>query len=208
MRLHHDEGFTDWQRRPLTETQVEYAADDVRYLLAAADALSRAARPLGREAWLDEELERRFGPGAAIVQDPDTAWRRVAGRGKLRGGQLAALVSIAAWREREARRRDMPVAWLVRDATLVELARRRPQTADERAGVRGLQLKRGPPAGRAAGGARATGEPPTADGASSRPTSAGGCGRCCRWPAPCSRPAAPRPGSPPSWSRPAPTWSR
>ena len=78
-----------------------------------------------------------------MVQDPDQAWRRVQGRGKLRPGQLATLVGLAAWREREARRRNIPTSWLVRDATLVELARRRPATAAEAEGVRGLQLKRG-----------------------------------------------------------------
>jgi ribonuclease D len=67
----------------------------------------------------------------------------VQGRGKLRPGQLATLVGLAAWREREARRRNIPTSWLVRDATLVELARRRPATAAEAEGVRGLQLKRG-----------------------------------------------------------------
>ena len=143
VRLHHDEGFTDWQKRPLTATQVEYAADDVRHLLAAADALADRLRRLGREAWLDEELDERFGPGAAIVQDPVVAWRRVSGRGKLRGEQLAALAAAADWREREARRRDMPAAWLIKDATLVELARRRPQTPDEAVNVRGMQLRRG-----------------------------------------------------------------
>src|SRR5262249_44480334 len=60
-----------------------------------------------------------------------------------RTAQLGVLVSAAAWREREARRRDIPVSWLVRDATLVELARRRPTTPDEAMGGRGLQLKRG-----------------------------------------------------------------
>jgi ribonuclease D len=143
VRLHHDEGFTDWQKRPLTETQVQYAADDVRHLLAAADALADRLRRLGRQAWLDEELDERFGPGAAIVQDPAVAWRRVSGRGKLRGEHLAALAAAADWREREARRRDMPAAWLIKDATLVEVARRRPQTADEAVNVRGMQLRRG-----------------------------------------------------------------
>ena len=143
VRLHHDEGFTDWQRRPLTETQVEYAADDVRHLLAAADALSARLDELGRRAWLDEELEERFGPGARIVQNPADAWRRVAGRGKLRGEQLATLVSIAEWREREARRRDIPAQWLVKDASLIEVARRRPRNAADAARVRGLQLRKG-----------------------------------------------------------------
>ncbi|HEX5261606.1 MAG TPA: ribonuclease D [Gaiellales bacterium] len=143
VRLHHDEGFTDWQRRPLTETQVEYAADDVRHLLEAADALSARLDELGRRAWLDEELEERFGPGARIVQNPADAWRRVAGRGKLRGEQLATLVAVAEWREREARRRDIPAQWLVKDASLVEVARRRPRSAADVARVRGLQLRKG-----------------------------------------------------------------
>ena len=143
VKLQHDEGFTDWQKRPLTETQVEYAADDVRYLLDAADTLDARLSQLGRGAWLAEELDNRFGPKAALVQDPDTAWRRVAGRGKLRGAQLGVLVSVAAWREREARERNMPAAWLVKDATLVELARRKPATVAQAESVRGLNLRRG-----------------------------------------------------------------
>jgi ribonuclease D len=143
VRLRHDEGFTDWQRRPLTATQIEYAADDVRYLLQAADALGARLASQGREAWVTEELEARFGAGAPLVQDPDTAWRRVAGRGKVRSDGLAALRAAAAWREREARRRDLPAAWLMKDATLVELARRRPATAHEAEGIRGLQIRRG-----------------------------------------------------------------
>src|SRR6476469_4893340 len=127
----HADGFTDWSKRPLTPVQVEYAADDVRHLLAAADALTNRLERLGRLSWAQEETERRFGPASAVVQDPEQAWRRVQGRGKLRAGQLGALMAIAAWREREARRRDTPVAWLVRDATLIELARRRPKTAED-----------------------------------------------------------------------------
>jgi ribonuclease D len=144
VKLKHAEGFTDWSKRPLTETQMAYAADDVRHLLAAMDALQGRLREQGRDRWAAEEMERRYGPGAQHVQDPDQAWRRVAGRGKLRGEQLTALVVAAAWREREARRRDIPTSWLVRDPTLVELARRRPATPAEAQEVRGLQLKRGP----------------------------------------------------------------
>jgi ribonuclease D len=143
VRLRHDEGFTDWQRRPLTETQIEYAADDVRYLLQAADTLAARLAAQGRDAWVAEELEARFGADAPLVQHPDTAWRRVAGRGKVRTEGLAALRAAAAWREREARRRDLPAAWLVKDATLVELARRRPTTPKEAEGIRGLQIRRG-----------------------------------------------------------------
>jgi ribonuclease D len=143
VRLKHAEGFTDWSKRPLTEAQVAYAADDVRHLLDAMDALERRLGDQGRDRWAHEEMARRYD-GALLIQDPQEAWRRVAGRGKLRGEQLSALVAVAAWREREARRRDIPTSWLVRDPTLVELARRRPQTADEAADIRGLQIKRGP----------------------------------------------------------------
>ena len=143
VKLRHAEGFSDWSKRPLTQQQVAYAADDVRHLLAAMDALEQRLRELGRDRWADEEMERRYGRGAQLVQDPDQAWRRVAGRGKLRGEQLRLLVAVAAWREREARRRDIPTGWLVRDPTLIELARRRPTTPAEAQQVRGLQLKRG-----------------------------------------------------------------
>ena len=62
VRLRHDEGFTDWQRRPLTPTQVEYAADDVRYLLAPPTPSRKRLGSQGREAWVAEELEARYGP--------------------------------------------------------------------------------------------------------------------------------------------------
>ena len=63
VKLQHAEGFTDWSKRPLTTTQLaEYAADDVRHLLAAADALRPRLREQGRDRWAAEEMERRFGP--------------------------------------------------------------------------------------------------------------------------------------------------
>jgi ribonuclease D len=143
VRLRHDEGFTDWSRRPLTSTQIEYAADDVRYLLGAARALRRRLADQGREAWVEEEMEQRYGDGAKLVQDPDLAWRRVSGRGRLRGNQVSALAAAAAWREREARRRDLPASWLIKDATLIEIARRRPRTPRDAESIRGLQLRKG-----------------------------------------------------------------
>jgi ribonuclease D len=143
VRLRHDEGFTDWSRRPLTPTQIEYAADDVRHLLAAARALRARLADQGRGAWVDEEMEQRYGERATLVQDPELAWRRVSGRGRLRGEQASALAAAAAWREREARRRDLPASWLIKDATLIEIARRRPRTARDAESIRGLQLRKG-----------------------------------------------------------------
>jgi ribonuclease D len=138
IRLQHNETFSDWRRRPLTETQIEYAADDVRYLLPLADELRRRLERMGREQWAADELARRFGDPDAIVSDPERAYLKVQRRGRLNGRQLAVLRSLAAWREREARRRDLPAGWVVRDPSLVEIARAHPTDANALRRVRGL----------------------------------------------------------------------
>src|SRR3954454_3592991 len=143
VRLQHNETFTDWQRRPLSRTQLAYAADDVRYLLPLADEIRLRLARMGREEWAADELHRRFGDPASIVSDPERAYLRVARRGRLSGRQMAVLKELAAWREREARRRDLPREWLVRDPSLVELARAHPTDADGLRRVRGLGSLRG-----------------------------------------------------------------
>jgi ribonuclease D len=139
VRLDKGERYTDWSRRPLSAAQLEYGAADVADLLPLADELTRRARELGRLDWVAEEHRRRYGPGARLVPDPETAWRRVKGGGRLNARDRAVLVSIAAWREREAARRDKPASWIIPDRTVVELAHRRP--ADRAA----LQRERGLP---------------------------------------------------------------
>jgi ribonuclease D len=139
VRLDKGERYTDWARRPLSPAQLEYAAGDVRHLPALHDELTRRAERLGRSEWVSEEHERRYGPGARLVPDPATAWRRVKGQGRLSGRDRAVLAALAAWREEEARARDKPASWIVPDRTLVEIARRRP--ADRRA----LESERGLP---------------------------------------------------------------
>ena len=143
--LNHHESFSDWRRRPLSPTQAAYAGDDVRHLLDLADRLRARLEAKGRAGWAAAELERRYGPDASLIPDPETAWRKVARRGRLTGRQLAVLRAVAAWREREARRRDLPASWLVKDPTLVELARTAPQTPEAVLRVRGIS--KGTPTG-------------------------------------------------------------
>lgn len=139
--VHLDKGerYTDWSRRPLTAAQLAYAAADVEHLLELADRLTARAQELGRTSWVSEEHARRYGPEARLVPDPATAWRRVKGGGRLGARDRAVLAELAAWREREAARRDRPAAWIVPDRTLVEIAHRRP--ADRQA----LERERGLP---------------------------------------------------------------
>jgi ribonuclease D len=138
VRLQHNETFSDWRRRPLSETQLAYAADDVRYLFPLYDRLREHLARLGRQGWADDELRDRFGDPARIEPDPERAWLKIARRGRLSPRQTAVLGKIAAWREREARRRDLPPGWLVKDPSLVEVARAQPTDAAALRRVRGL----------------------------------------------------------------------
>ncbi|MDX6580102.1 MAG: ribonuclease [Gaiellales bacterium] len=138
VRLQHNETFSDWRRRPLSETQLAYAADDVRYLFPLADTLHEQLTRLGRAAWADDELHDRFGDPSRIEPDPARAWMKIARRGRLSPRQTAVLAEVAAWREREARRRDLPPGWLVKDPSLVEVARAQPTDSAALRRVRGL----------------------------------------------------------------------
>jgi len=138
VRLDHDETFSDWSRRPLTDTQLLYAADDVRHLAALVAELRRRLDERGRTAWAQAEIERRFCVPEAAGADPERAWRKVQRRGRLSPTAQAVLIDVAAWRERAARRRDQPAAWVVKDPTLVEIARAAPQSAEQLRRIRGL----------------------------------------------------------------------
>ncbi len=138
VKLDKGERYTDWSKRPLSAAQLEYGAGDVVHLLALADELARRAHELGRTEWVAEEHARRYGPDARIIPDPDTAWRKVKGGGRLSSRDRAVLACLAAWREREAQRRDKPASWIIPDRTLVEIAHRRPANRQALENERGL----------------------------------------------------------------------
>ncbi len=138
VRLDKGERYTDWSKRPLSDAQLKYAAGDVIHLLALADELARRAEKLGRTKWVAEEHARRYGPDARLLPDPETAWRKVKGGGRLNGKDRAVLAALAAWREREGARRDKPTSWVIPDRTLVEIAHRRPTTRAALENERGL----------------------------------------------------------------------
>jgi len=119
---------TDWSKRPLTPAQLEYAADDVLYLDAIAQELNGRLQQLGREHWVREdclELEER----RLYEPDPALAWERLRGIGQLAPEARARAKAIAVWRERLARERDLPRAWILSDAALFSIAHANPATA-------------------------------------------------------------------------------
>lgn len=143
VHLPKGESRSDWMRRPLSEAQLHYARDDVRYLPAAYDDLRARIRALGREGWVEEEMAQFDEPALYDDDDPDVRYRSVKGRGKrgFSGRDYAVLRELAAWREEEARRANRPRGHVVRDEVLVEFARRKPTSVGEIGAVQGISDK-------------------------------------------------------------------
>ena len=139
--------FTDWARRPLGDRQLTYALSDVTHLRLVFEALEERLRANGREPWLADEMAVLTDPATYVVA-PEDAWRRL----KLRNPKprtLAVLRELAALRENEARRRDLPRNRVLRDEVLTEIAASVPSTPEELARAQGQTRPRdlggGPP---------------------------------------------------------------
>ena len=128
--------FTDWSHRPLSERQIRYALDDVVHLRPVYERLREQLEQNRRASWLEDEMALLTDPATYRV-DPGDAWRRL----KVRAGKprfLVVLKEVAAWREEEAQRRDMPRNRLIRDEALLEIAAHAPTTVQDLARTRGL----------------------------------------------------------------------
>ncbi|WP_309610440.1 ribonuclease D [Sphingomonas sp.] len=128
--------FTDWSRRPLDKRQIDYAIADVTHLATIFPRMVDKLKRNGRGAWLDEEMERLADP-SSFDFPPEDAWKRL----KLPGRNaqvLGRLRAIAAWRETEARGKNLPRGRIIKDDTLGELASHAPKTQEDLGKVRGL----------------------------------------------------------------------
>ncbi len=129
---------SNWLRRPLSEAQKTYAALDVAYLMPLYQRLQTDLQRSGRERWAREEVEqladeRRFLP------DPDTLYVSL-GKSRSRSRhELAVLRAVCAWREREARRRDLPRNFVLSRAALIDLARHRPRDRHQLSAIDALR---------------------------------------------------------------------
>lgn len=126
---------TDWRRRPLDVRQASYALHDVLHLPAVYRQLKKQLQTRGRGEWIREELDALTDP-ARYDADPQLAWKRVK-LGKGSGATRAVVVELAAWREREARRRNVLRRNVMSDDALREIAALRPASVDE---LRSLRL--------------------------------------------------------------------
>lgn len=129
--------FTDWAKRPLTDRQLRYAAEDVRHLPVIYEMLRDRLQREGRLEWLAPDFDRLADP-ETYRPDPREQYLRVKRASTLDRRGLAVLREVAAWRESEAQRADLPKRWVIADESLVEIARRRPRTAEQLRAIRGV----------------------------------------------------------------------
>ncbi len=132
------ESYTDWMNRPLTESQIHYALDDVRHLLPMYDRLANRLREGGRLGWVEEEC-RRYCTPEYYEQDRSLDYLRVKGASSLPRRGLAVLQELCHFRDREAYRLNKPARSIIGDNILLELSRRPPRQVDEIKRVRGVR---------------------------------------------------------------------
>lgn len=141
VELPKHETRTDWLRRPLSPEQLRYAAEDVEQLEAAATELERRLRELGRLEWaLEDSAALADLEGEGVL--PAEAWRRVRGLDRLPPRARAVARALAGWREDEAERLDLARPFLLRDETLLVLARREALAPQEIAKLPGYEARR------------------------------------------------------------------
>ncbi|HTP81758.1 MAG TPA: ribonuclease D [Alphaproteobacteria bacterium] len=136
VRIDKSARFTDWAQRPLSDRQITYALADVIHLKKIYLTLAQRLTATNRASWLQEEMATLLDP-ATYRMDPEEGWRRFKPR-TAKPRLLAVLKEVAAWREREAQRRDVPRNRVIRDETVMDIAGHAPGSIEELARVRGL----------------------------------------------------------------------
>ncbi len=127
-RIDKSSRFTDWRRRPLTDKQLEYALADVTHLIDVYYHLVAELERENRAHWLNEEMEV-LTSRRTYDQHPDEAWRRLKVRAR-KPLELAIVQQVAAWREREARERNVPRGRVLKDDAIFEIAQQAPADAE------------------------------------------------------------------------------
>jgi ribonuclease D len=128
--------FTDWTRRPLTDAQLAYAVSDVTHLRDVYLKLSADLAKLGRADWLQDEMKVLTSPDTYRME-PELAWERLKTRVR-KPKELAVLIELAAWREREAQTRDVPRGRVLKDDVIGDIAIQAPTTVERLGSLRSL----------------------------------------------------------------------
>lgn len=138
VNLDKTESFTDWLHRPLSAEQIQYAMDDVDYLLPLYDQLSARLGECGRLKWAIDEC-KQYVENGLYLKDRALDYQRVKGAGNLSRRSLAVLQALCLWRNQEAHHLNKPLRSILSDNVLLELARRPPKELTEIKRVRSIR---------------------------------------------------------------------
>jgi ribonuclease D len=128
--------FTDWTRRPLANSQISYALSDVTHLRNVYLKLDTDLRKGGRSSWVDAEMNVLTSP-VTYRSNPECAWERLKTRVR-KPKELAVLIEVAAWREREAQSRDVPRSRILKDDTIGDIAVQAPTSIEKLSHLRSV----------------------------------------------------------------------
>ncbi len=128
---------TDWELRPLSAEQLEYAANDVRYLIQMYPLVLQDLQKYGRQSWLENDFAQLLDPGLYQVNN-DQLWQKVSGNQKLRRKQLAVLQQLCIWREEVAIKKNKPRKWILSDNIALSIAMAMPTSKPKLANIRGI----------------------------------------------------------------------
>ena len=140
VEIHKSHTRADWSKRPLRDEYLEYAAEDVEYLLRGCEILAERLEGKGRLDWAREDSRWLLDPSLYDISGAD-AINRLKGARNFRGRKRDAASRLAAWREAEAIKRDRPRQWIMRDNVLLDIAHNLPSTEDEMANLQGIPPK-------------------------------------------------------------------
>jgi len=140
VEIHKSHTRADWTKRPLRKEYLEYAAEDVEYLLPACEMLTQRLEGKGRLAWAREDSHWLLDPALYDIGDSQ-AIDRLKGARNFHGRRRAAAIRLAAWREAEAVKRDRPRQWIMRDNVLLGIAHNLPDSESAMAGIQGVPPK-------------------------------------------------------------------
>ncbi|MEQ1559236.1 MAG: ribonuclease D [Methyloglobulus sp.] len=127
----------DWSKRPLSEAEIQYAADDVIYLCQIYQLMLQKLAELGRLDWLVQDFKTLENPNNYHVL-PENAWLKIRAKNKLTSKQLAIVQALAQWREIAAQSENRPKTWLLRDELIFDMAKLQPETIDSLTDIRGI----------------------------------------------------------------------
>jgi ribonuclease D len=117
----------NWTRRPLSRDELDYAMDDVRYLLAVYQDLNARLESGRRYSWIEKDLQAMSDAGNYEV-DQSQLWKRLRGVQKLKGEKLQIASDLCRWREQLAQQQNRPRRWIAKDDAIIEIARQKPET--------------------------------------------------------------------------------